>query len=222
MPFCAQPVSKPLDWKDPLSVPRSSCSVSLLQAISKRPFATVCGLPTIAERPVPHTRRTTMGRSTANNNQLASANRPCQTMRVTAVGRRVLPGHVVSGFLVPIRASVSVCRETSPEPLPVSGNLAAMMTLRRWTAAFGHNDLDATIDAMTRRNAFEKSLAKHRLRRSEDLNGEARADVRAYRSTPPLENQIPNPVPQLQPADLELCHRPISRFGRIVLGCVHE
>jgi hypothetical protein len=41
--------------------------------------------------------------------------------------------------------------------------LGAMTNIQRWTAAFSYEDLDVTIDLMTRCNAFEKSLIKHQL-----------------------------------------------------------
>jgi hypothetical protein len=49
--------------------------------------------------------------------------------------------------------------------------LDAMTNIQRWTAAFGYEDLDATIDSMTRCNAFEKSLVEHRLLWPEDVTG---------------------------------------------------
>ncbi|MDM0010550.1 Fic family protein [Variovorax sp. J22G73] len=41
--------------------------------------------------------------------------------------------------------------------------LDAMANIRRWTAAFNYDDLDATIDLMKRCNAFENSLVRHQL-----------------------------------------------------------
>jgi Fic family protein len=50
--------------------------------------------------------------------------------------------------------------------------LRAMTEIQRWTAAFTYEDLDATIDWMSRCNAFERSLVKHRLLWPEDVGGD--------------------------------------------------
>jgi hypothetical protein len=54
--------------------------------------------------------------------------------------------------------------------------LDAMTNIQRWTAAFSYDDLDGTIDLMTRCNAFEKSLVKHQLLWPEDLADEDEAE----------------------------------------------
>ncbi len=60
-------------------------------------------------------------------------------------------------------------RESRPDPY-----LTAMMTIQGWTAAFSYGDLDATIDLMTRCNALEKSLFKHKLLWPVDVDDDVR------------------------------------------------